>query len=188
MPSAPSATDRTAAASVTIENTTSAVSATARGVAAHRMPPSISGSALSLLRWGARDSGTAGQTAANACFCCITAVPPIVPSSPICPGRSRRIHSLLTFPAFAARCVGGTARGRIRGGHGQLLVERSRTQRRTQPGAVGASEVAVAHAEVRIRVHCTILEDAPFWHKSCNIVKSSFRQTVGSFWSCSVAM
>ena len=51
MPSAPSATDLTAAASVTIENTRSAAAAAARGVAAKRMPAWISGSALSLLRF-----------------------------------------------------------------------------------------------------------------------------------------
>src|SRR5262245_24811478 len=51
MPSAPSATDRTAAASVTIENTISAAAAAARGVGAKRMPAAISGSAFCLLRF-----------------------------------------------------------------------------------------------------------------------------------------
>src|SRR5262245_6964833 len=51
MPSAPSATDRTAAASVTIENTISAAAAAARGVSTKRMPAAISGSAFSLLRF-----------------------------------------------------------------------------------------------------------------------------------------
>src|SRR3954466_5626304 len=51
MPSAPSATDLTAAASVTIENTMSAAAAAARGVGAKRIPALISGSALSLLRF-----------------------------------------------------------------------------------------------------------------------------------------
>ncbi len=83
---------------------------------------------------GQRDSGT------NRCkrlFLLHYAVPPIVPSTPICPGRSRRIHSSSLFPEFATRCVGGIARGRIRGGHGQLVVERSRTQRWTQPATQG---------------------------------------------------
>ncbi len=126
--------------------------------------------------WGARDSGTAGQTAANACSCCITAVPPTVPSTPICPGRSRRIHSFLTFPAFATRCVGGTARGRIRGGHGQhsLKIEDATAD---ATGNAGPSAPAKLRSPTPMsgRVfHCTVLEDAPFWHKSCNIVKSSF--------------
>ena len=47
MPSGPSATALTAAESVTIENTISEASATARGVAANAMPAAISGSALS---------------------------------------------------------------------------------------------------------------------------------------------
>src|SRR6266699_3545468 len=50
-PSPPSATARTAAASVTIENTTSEAAATARGVGARRMPAAINGSALFLLRF-----------------------------------------------------------------------------------------------------------------------------------------
>jgi hypothetical protein len=50
MPSSPSATARTAAASVTIENTISDAAAASRGVAAKRMPALISGSALSRLR------------------------------------------------------------------------------------------------------------------------------------------
>src|SRR6266508_2946617 len=51
MPSSPSATACTAAASVTIENTISAPLAAARGESAHRMPDLISGSALSWLRF-----------------------------------------------------------------------------------------------------------------------------------------
>src|SRR5262245_36734308 len=51
MPSAPSATDRTAAASVTIENTISASAAATRGVSAKAMPAAMSGSAFSLLRF-----------------------------------------------------------------------------------------------------------------------------------------
>ena len=47
MPSSPSATARTALASVTMENTISASAAAARGVGAQRMPASISGAALS---------------------------------------------------------------------------------------------------------------------------------------------
>src|SRR4029079_18564158 len=46
-PSFPSATARTAAPSVTIENTISDFSATARGVSAHDIPAEISGAALS---------------------------------------------------------------------------------------------------------------------------------------------
>src|SRR6516162_4622230 len=49
MPSPPSATARTAAASVTIENTTSEAWATARGVGASRMPAATNGSAFCLL-------------------------------------------------------------------------------------------------------------------------------------------
>ena len=51
MPSGPSATALTAAESVTIENTISEASATARGVAANAMPAAISGSALSRERF-----------------------------------------------------------------------------------------------------------------------------------------
>src|SRR5260370_25174229 len=51
MPSPLSATTRTAAASVTIENTTSEAAATARGVGASRMPAAIKGSAFCLLRF-----------------------------------------------------------------------------------------------------------------------------------------
>src|SRR6516162_6483971 len=51
MPSPPSATARTAAASVTIENTTSEAAATARGVGASRMPAAINDSAFCLLRF-----------------------------------------------------------------------------------------------------------------------------------------
>ncbi len=47
MPSLPSATDFTAAESVTMEKTISDFSATARGVSAQRMPAVISGTALS---------------------------------------------------------------------------------------------------------------------------------------------
>ena len=47
-PSSPSATARTAAASVTIENTTSEAAATARGDRAQRMPDLISGCGLVL--------------------------------------------------------------------------------------------------------------------------------------------
>src|SRR5262249_29545609 len=50
MPSPPSATALTAAASVTIENTTSAPAAAARGVGAKRIPAAMSGSAFALLR------------------------------------------------------------------------------------------------------------------------------------------
>src|SRR5262245_43846514 len=50
-PSAPSATDRTAAASVTIEKTISAAAAAARGVGAKRMPAAMSGPAFCLLRF-----------------------------------------------------------------------------------------------------------------------------------------
>ncbi len=50
MPSGPSATARTAGASVTIENTISEAAAASRAVAAKRMPDLISGSALSRLR------------------------------------------------------------------------------------------------------------------------------------------
>src|SRR5262245_41936698 len=46
MPSGPSAISRTAAASVTIENTMSEAAATARGLSAKRIPALISGSAL----------------------------------------------------------------------------------------------------------------------------------------------
>src|SRR5215813_14138721 len=51
MPSGPSAMSRTAAASVTIENTMSEVDATARGLSAKRMPTLISGSALARERF-----------------------------------------------------------------------------------------------------------------------------------------
>src|SRR5260370_185599 len=51
MPAPPSATARTAAASVTIENTTSEAAATARGVGPSRMPAAINGSAFCLLRF-----------------------------------------------------------------------------------------------------------------------------------------
>src|SRR5262249_48022647 len=51
MPSGPSAMSRTAAASVTIENTMSEVDATARGLSAKRMPALISGSALARERF-----------------------------------------------------------------------------------------------------------------------------------------
>src|SRR5262245_65402451 len=51
MPSGPRATARTAAASVTIENTISDCSATARGVAANFMPAVISGCAFSRERF-----------------------------------------------------------------------------------------------------------------------------------------
>jgi hypothetical protein len=50
-PSGPSATARTAAASVTMENTISDCSATARGVSPNRMPASISACALSRERF-----------------------------------------------------------------------------------------------------------------------------------------
>ena len=51
MPSPPSATDFTAAESVTMENTISDFSATPRGVSAKAMPALISGSALSRERF-----------------------------------------------------------------------------------------------------------------------------------------
>src|ERR1051325_5596010 len=51
MPSFPSATARTAAPWVTIENTISGFSATARGVSAQAMPTAISGAALSRERF-----------------------------------------------------------------------------------------------------------------------------------------
>src|SRR5262245_51327419 len=51
IPSGPSAMSRTAAASVTIENTMSEVDATARGLSAKRMPTLISGSALARERF-----------------------------------------------------------------------------------------------------------------------------------------
>src|SRR4029077_17550374 len=50
-PLSPSATARTAAPSVTIENTISDFSATARGLSAHVIPSSISGAALSRERF-----------------------------------------------------------------------------------------------------------------------------------------
>ena len=51
MPSGPSATAFTALASVTMENTSSDCSATARGVSAQGMPALMSGSALSRERF-----------------------------------------------------------------------------------------------------------------------------------------
>src|SRR2546430_300908 len=51
MPSSPSAIAFTAAASVTIENTTSEPAATARGVSARRIPRAMRGSAFCLLRF-----------------------------------------------------------------------------------------------------------------------------------------
>ena len=51
MPSGPSAIPRTAAASVTIENTMSEAAATARGLSAKCMPAWISGSALARERF-----------------------------------------------------------------------------------------------------------------------------------------
>jgi hypothetical protein len=80
--------------------------------------------------------------------------------------------SLLTVPAFAARCISGIARGRIRIGHGRLqLVEKIEgTTARRACWACAASEFAVARADVGHVVHCTVLENATLWLKSCNIV------------------
>src|SRR5262245_36211670 len=51
IPSAPSAIERTASPSVTMESTTSEAAATARGVSPQRMPAAIKAAALSLLRF-----------------------------------------------------------------------------------------------------------------------------------------
>src|SRR5262245_14685187 len=81
-PSAPSATDRTAAASVTIEKTISAAAAAARGVGAKRMPAAMSGSAFSLLRFQP-------VTACPAAMSLGTMPPPMAPS----PTKAMSIHS-----------------------------------------------------------------------------------------------
>jgi hypothetical protein len=75
-------------------------------------------------------------------------------------------HSFLPFLAFGTRCVSNTARGR-----NPHPVMASSSSRRTEGTTRNAN--AVVHADGSV-VQCTILEDAPFWHKSCNIVKSSF--------------
>ena len=50
---------------------------------------------------GARDSRTAGPTAASSRSCCIPAVPAAVPRGSICPGRSRGVA---TFPRSIVDC------------------------------------------------------------------------------------